>query len=424
MKAVSMGDLHLDLPNGSKRTPVIFKNAVHAPKMAFTLLSISKLDKSDHRVVFHKQMCTISDSKGRTIAKIPHSEGLYCMQAPEQPKIDLIANAAVIKMSINEAHRCLGHISSAAIKHAIAKGFITGIDLDKSSKPDFCEACVKAKLARQPFPQESETQADKYREYVHWDLWGPASVKSLNGHYYVAAQIDDTTRETRLYFQEKKSETFSSYKKDEAYIETQTRNRIKTVRSNCRGEFMSAEFIKYQDSRGTVRQLTIHDSPQQNSIAERGMRTRAERAHAMLILSGLPRFLWEEAMHHTTWLQNRMSACTLDRKTPFEMKLKRKPNLANVCEFGAAAYVKNLKAGKLDSRALVGRFVGYDIESKGYRIYWPTKRSISVEETLFSMKMMLHQQKTLQVIYWLWGRGIKTSNQSLKVQKVLKIWTP
>ena len=120
--------------------------------MAFTLLSISKLDKSDHKVVFHKQMCIISDSKGHTIAKIPHSEGLYHVQPLEQAKNDLSANAAVVKMSINEVHRRLGHISSAAIKHAISKGFITGIDLDESSKPEFCEACVKAKSARQLFP--------------------------------------------------------------------------------------------------------------------------------------------------------------------------------------------------------------------------------------------------------------------------------
>ena len=76
---------------------------------------------------------------------------------------------------------------------------------------------------------------------------------------------------------------------------------------------------------------------------------RAERAHALLISSGLPQFLWEEAMRHTTWLQNRMPAHALNGKTPFEMKLKRKPNLANIHEFGAAAYVKNLKARKLDS---------------------------------------------------------------------------
>ena len=94
----------------------------------------------------------------------------------------------------------------------------------------------------------------------------------------------------------KKSETFSSYKKDKAYIETQTGNHIKTVRSNQGGEFLSVDFIDHQDTKGTVRQLTVHDSPQQNEVAERGMQTCAERARALLISSGLPCLPWEEAM--------------------------------------------------------------------------------------------------------------------------------
>ena len=130
LKAIRMGDLHLELPNWSKQTQVTFKNTVHAPNMAFTLLSISKLDKSNHKVIFHKQLCTIINLKGHTIAKIPHSQGLYQVLAPP-----LTANAAVEKLNINEAHRRLGHISSAAIRHTVMKGFITGIDLDKLSKP-------------------------------------------------------------------------------------------------------------------------------------------------------------------------------------------------------------------------------------------------------------------------------------------------
>ena len=77
-------------------------------------------------------------------------------------------------------------------------------------------------------------------------------MKSLNGHYYVAARIDDATRETKLYFQEKKSKTFSSYKKDEAHIETQSGNCIKVVRSDQGGEFLSKEIIDHQDRKGTV----------------------------------------------------------------------------------------------------------------------------------------------------------------------------
>jgi hypothetical protein len=78
----------------------------------------------------------------------------------------------------------------------------------------------------------------------------------------------------------------------------------------------------------------------------------------------------EEAMKHTTWLQNKTQTCALEGKTPYEMKNKKKPHLSGLQEFGAAAYVKDLKAGKLDARAQVGQFVGYDSESKEYRIYW------------------------------------------------------
>ena len=69
----------------------------------------------------------------------------------------------------------------------------------------------------------------KYGERVHWDLWGPASVQSLNGNSYIAARIDNATRETWLYFQKQKSQTIESYKVDEAYIDTQTGNKIKIV---------------------------------------------------------------------------------------------------------------------------------------------------------------------------------------------------
>ena len=169
---------------------------------------------------------------------------------------------------------------------------------------------------------------------------------------------------------------------DEAYIETQTGNRIKVVRSDRGGEFHAQQLINHQNQKGTIREFTVHDSPPQNGVAERGMRTRAERARALLIASGLPRFLWEEAMKHATWLQNRLPAAALDGKTPYEAIHGKKPHLAGIQEFGAAAYVKDLKAGKLDARAHMGRFVGYDSESKGFRIYWAGKRSVTIERNV------------------------------------------
>ena len=78
-------------------------------------------------------------------------------------------------------------------------------------------------------------------------------------------------------------------------------------------------------------------------------------------------------MKHSAWLQDHMPAHALDGKTPYEAANHKKPHLAGIQEFGVAAYVKDLAAGKLDAQSKKGRFVGYDLESKGYRIYWPKK---------------------------------------------------
>ena len=201
--------------------------------------------------------------------------------------------------------------------------YITEIELNPNSKPDFCEACAKAKSACQPFPKKSETRAEKFGEQVHWDLWGPASVKSLNGNHYVVAWIDNATRQTKLYFQAKKSQTSKLYKKDKAYTETQSGNWVKICHSDKGGEFLSNQFINHQDSKGTRWELTVHDSPPQNGVSEREMQTRAEHACTLLLLSSLTHFLWEEAMKHAAWLQDHTPAHALKEKTPYEMGNKK-----------------------------------------------------------------------------------------------------
>ena len=278
LKAVGIGDVRIDLPNGAMTTPALLKDAVYAPDMAFTLISVSALDKANCSVMFAKGSCTIKNLQQHILAGVPLTNGVYRI-APQPSFGDVnYPSIASVMMDINQAHRRFGHIVHAAIHHAITSGVLHGIVLDSRPKAEFCEACAKAKSTRQPFPKESHTRAQQYGERVHWDLWGPASVQSLTGNFYVAARIDDATHETRLYFQKKKSETYNSYLNDEAYIENQTGNRIKTCRSDRGGEFLSKEFTTHQDSKGTTCKLTVHDSPQQNGTAERGMRTRDEQA--------------------------------------------------------------------------------------------------------------------------------------------------
>ena len=221
-------------------------------------------------------MCTIKNPSNQTIATILYTDGLYKIIATSSSNKAEMANTVSGKMYISEVHRELGHILYLAIKHAISNGFITSTELDSNSKPEFCEACTTAKSAQQSFFKESEARATKYGKCVHWDLWGLTAVKSLNRHFYVAGQINDASRETKLYFQEKKSEMFELYKIDEANIETQIENHIKCMHSDQGGEFKSDAMRKHQDQKGMEREFTVHDSSSQNRVAERGMRTRAE----------------------------------------------------------------------------------------------------------------------------------------------------
>ena len=64
LRVVGIGDVHIELPNGSKQTKAILKEAIYAPDMAFTLVSISQLDNPGSSVTFSKGMCRIKNPNG------------------------------------------------------------------------------------------------------------------------------------------------------------------------------------------------------------------------------------------------------------------------------------------------------------------------------------------------------------------------
>ena len=61
----------------------------------------------------------IKDPKGKMIATIPNTDGLYKIAATMQSNKSQMANAASAKMLISEAHKKLRHVSCSAIKHVV-----------------------------------------------------------------------------------------------------------------------------------------------------------------------------------------------------------------------------------------------------------------------------------------------------------------
>jgi hypothetical protein len=198
------------------------------------------------------------------ITKIPHVDGLYTVMGQHEHHAALAKG----KLTLGELHRVLGHIAHLVVKSTVKKGLVEGVELDSASEPEFCEACEKGKAAKQPFPKESKRHAQTYGELIHTDLWGPAQTVSIGGSSYYMSFTDDFSHKMHILFLKHKSEALGAFKQYEARLTRQHDAKIKTLRSDWGGEYLSADFDEYLAGQGIKRELTVHDSPQQNSIAE------------------------------------------------------------------------------------------------------------------------------------------------------------
>ena len=117
---------------------------------------------------------------------------------------------------------------------------------------------------------------------------------------------------------------------------------------DCGGKYLSKEFSDHLAKSGTRRNLTVHDTPEHNGVVERLNHTLLEKVRAILHASGLPKFLWGEAIKHANYLRNQTSTKTLDNETPFKVYHGAKPNLGGLPEFGCKVWVHTTEGSKLD----------------------------------------------------------------------------
>ena len=106
------------------------------------------------------------------------------------------------------------------------------------------------------------------------------------------------------------------------FVEKQTGRKIKALRSDGGGEYISAEFKTYLDDNGISQQLTVAHTPQQNGVAERMNRTLKDLMRAMMLHKSLPEDLWAEAISTAAHIRNRVTSQGLPpNTTPYFLSL-------------------------------------------------------------------------------------------------------
>ena len=346
-----------------------FSDVLYVPDLGFNLLSVSSLTKQGASVEFLADSVIVRDlSTGSTLASGQQDGGLYKFTA----LISKDADAALW-------HARFGHLSASTLQQASKDGLVDGLP-SISASSSICQACLRGKQTRLPFPQEATHRASKPLELVHSDLCGPMTAESLGGALYMMVIVDDFSRYIWVYFLKSKDQTFSYFKIWKAEVEKQFEHKVKALRSDRGGEFLSNEFDKFLADHGIRRQLTTAHTPSQNGVAERKNRSIIEMGRTMLEHSGLPKKFWAEASATAIHILNRAPTSALPGKTPFEALTGNKPSCAHLRVFGCQAHVHVPKEhrSKLDSKSVPHIFIGYSNVSKAYRLWDPAARKFTI----------------------------------------------
>ncbi|KAM1578272.1 hypothetical protein ACFX1Z_039846 [Malus domestica] len=375
IEVTGKGSLVVDTKMGRR----YIKEVMLIPGLKENLLSVGQMMEHGYFLVFRGTTAEIYDdsSMSNLIARIP-MKGNRSFPLRLIPEMQVALKTSVFQSS-KIWHRRLGHLNLSSLKQLKEHDMVLGLpDLEMTN--EICEGCAFGKHCRDAFPKEASWRATQPLELIHSDICGPMQISTKAGNKYFLTFIDDCTRMCWVYFLRNKSEVFSVFKKFKLTVELQSGYKLKKLRSDRGGEYVSVEFREFCEEMGMERQFTVGYTPQQNGVAERKNRTIVEMSKCMMIEKGVPFEFWAEAVNTSVYILNRCPTKSLDKKTPFEAYSGRKPGIKHLKIFGSVcyAYIPRQVRQKLDETSTKCIFLGYGTCEKGYRLYDPISKKIIV----------------------------------------------
>ena len=124
-------------------------------------------------------------------------------------------------------------------------------------------------------------------------------------------------------------------------------------------------------------------------MAKRKNRYLLETTRSLLFGAQLPTYLWEEVVKTACYLYNRVPTQALYRTIPFKVYTGQRSNLAHLRVFGSAAFIHIQDRKKLDPKSHQLVFVGYDLQTKGYRcLDFLTKKVVISRDIIFNKNQL------------------------------------
>ena len=368
-KVEGRGDVFITLNLNGEPRKCLLKDVLYVPDFEYNLISVSTMDKRGMHSTFGGGKCRLS-CKGETLATGTLGGSLYYLDVMK-PDDAVVHSANVATMT--RWHERFAHVNTQGIASMASNNVVKGLNVKKERESGICESCVIGKCPRSPIPKQRTSGRTKgMLDLVHSDVCGPLQVQSMGGAKYFVTFIDDRSEWATVYPMRRKSETLDKYKMFQRMAETHTGRKVRIVRSDRGGEYLSNEYDDHLDKHGTQRQLTVTETPQQNGVAERMNRTLMDLVRSMLHAKKVPKQFWAEALATAVYVRNRVTSRAIEKNTtPHHVWHDDAPEVSHLRVFGCRCWYKvpSSKVKKLDARAREALFLGYAESSKAYNVW-------------------------------------------------------
>ncbi|CAI7773924.1 unnamed protein product [Closterium sp. NIES-54] len=229
-------------------------------------------------------------------------------------------------------HHRLGHPSIPRLRGMASRVLVSGLPRSLPPLPPrpapTCVPCVEGRQRAAPHSSEfPPTEAPL--QTLHMDVWGPARVRGQGLKRYFLLVVDDYSRYTTIFPLCSKDETF-----------------------------------------------TLPASPQQNGIAERRIGMVMDVARTSMIHAAAPHFLWPFAVQYVAHQINLQPRVYVPETSPTLRWTGKVGDASAFRVWGSRAFVRDLSADKLSSRAVPCVFLDFPPNAPGWQFYHPTSRRV------------------------------------------------
>ena len=426
LTATHLGKVKISLGD----TKVLLGTVYYSAELAGNLLSVRELASKNVLSLFDVDHVLTMTRDGDTLAKIPYTNGRYCLNAPalETSDITLTPNVTHVAQQANQPkpqpapstttspvrqedptpsttpplqpasrsaaakrqwellHRRLGHLSEIKMKQLLRFGLLRGLHT-KPATLQPCDICACAKAKRLPFSGRHGIQATRPLFGLSIDLLGPVSVTSTQGSRYALVIVDQYTRRYFVYGLQQKSEAPNYIASFILEKEVELGLPVASITTDNALEFTSRDFTHFLQRKGIRHFFIAPGTPTENALAERAVGVLTQTTRCLLLESSLPATFWEYAIQFATYVHNVTPCASLPQNsTPMIRWNGRLPTYRHHRTFGSIAYVHQGNVPgrfKFHPTARPGVFLGYASRRGGYLIWIPQTQKVIVSRNVF-----------------------------------------